>query len=215
MGVNKAPRKGERIEKASRYVEKCEKMLDLGCGEGFISFFVKNRVTYLYGVDKSVRALKKAKNKKMIVKKIDLDEDKIPFKDNFFDFITCLDVIEHIRDPIKVVKEAYRVLKNRGKFIISAPNIRFSNHLITLAFRGYFPTTSEDKGAYDGGHIHYFTFSDLKKILMKSGFRVVREEGIINKGRRGIKGRIVEKILGKKIMNEFRSGGILIVAQKI
>lgn len=213
MGEN-IPKVGERIEVASKYVNKCGRLLDVGCGEGFIIDFVRNRVTKTYGLDKSVKCLKRAANKGIITKCIDLDNERIPYGDNYFDVVICLDVIEHIRDPIKLLKDIFRVLKLEGKLILSAPNIRFSDYLFQLIVKGHFPITSENKSAYDGGHIHYFTFSDLKEILRNLGFQIISEEGIINKLKRGIKGKVAEKILGKNFMKEFRSGGILVVARK-
>lgn len=208
------PKIGERVEIATRYVKKCNRLLDVGCSEGVIAHFLKRKVSKIYGIDKSKKDLVKARKRGIITKHTDLDQEKIPFRNSFFNAVTCLDVIEHIKDPAGLIEEIYRVVKRGGDLILSAPNIRFSDHLLELFIRGHFPKTSEDKTAYDGGHIHYFTFSDLKLILNQVGFKVIYGEGIINKERRGIKGRITEKILGKKFMQEFRSPGILIVARK-
>jgi Methylase involved in ubiquinone/menaquinone biosynthesis len=208
------PKIGERVEVAARYVKKCNTLLDVGCGDGVIALFLRRRVSKIYGIDKSERVMKIAKKRGMFVQKIDLDKEKLPFSNLYFDFVTCLDVVEHVRDPHGLIREIYRVLKKGGTLIITAPNIRFSDHLVRLILNGHFPITSEDKSAYDGGHIHYFTFSDLRDILQSEGFRVVKEEGIINKPKRGIRGKIGEIIMGKKFMREFRSPGILIVAQK-
>jgi methionine biosynthesis protein MetW len=209
------PKIGERVEVASRYVNKCNRLLDVGCGEGVIAPFLKEKALKIYGIDKSRDALKKAKENGLRVKWVDLDKTKIPFKNHFFDTVTCLDVIEHVKEPADLIKEIHRALKKHGRFILSSPNIRFSDHLFRLVIKGFFPITSGDKTGYDGGHIHYFTFSDLKRILKNSGFEIIHEEGIINKGRRGIKGRIAENIFGKVFMREFRSPGILIIAEKV
>lgn len=206
---------GQRIEVASRYVGNVNRLLDIGCGRGKIAFFLKNKASEIYGVDNSKRELQFAKKNGLKVKLIDLDKSKLPFKNNFFDTVTCLDVIEHVRNPFTLVNEAFRVLKKNGSFILSAPNIRFSDHLLSLIFKGRFPKTSNNKVAYDGGHIHYFTFSDLKLILKKCGFKVTHEVGIINKKKRGTLGRIFEKIIGENFMREFRSPGILIISKKI
>lgn len=212
--MNNIPKIGERVEVASRYIEKCEKLLDIGCGEGFIKGFLRGKVKKVFGLDKSIKSLSIARGKGIITKCVDLNKQIIPYEDNYFDIVICLDVIEHIIDPLKFLKDIHRVLKTDGKFIISAPNIRFSNHLFQIILKGHFPTTSMDKLAYDGGHIHYFTIGDLKNLLYKTNYSVLKEVGIINKKERGVKGKIGEKILGKKFMREFRSGGILIVARK-
>jgi len=207
------PKIGERVEVASRYIRECKRILDVGCGDGSLALFIKGKAK-IYGVDKSKKLLKIAKRRGVLIKKLDLDKNSLPYQDSYFDCVTCLDVIEHIKNPYKLIGEIYRVLKKGGFLIISAPNIRFSDHLLTLIFKGNFPITSDDKTAYDGGHIHYFTFSDLREILQGVGFKIIKEEGIINKPKRGIIGKIGEIILGKKIMREFRSPGILIIGEK-
>jgi|SRR3989344_6678395 len=57
------------------------------------------------------------KPKKGILKQ---DVQKLTFKDNSFDMVTCFEVLEHIPDPVKAMKELYRVTKNR--LLISVPN---------------------------------------------------------------------------------------------
>lgn len=62
---------------------------------------------------------------------IDIDKDRNPdyimdatnleFEDEFFDIIFLLEVLEHIKEPYKAIKECYRVLKPSGKIVISSP----------------------------------------------------------------------------------------------
>lgn len=49
------------------------------------------------------------------------DVMELPFQDNTFDCIICLETLEHVKDPFKAVKEIHRVLKTNGEFIGSAP----------------------------------------------------------------------------------------------
>lgn len=211
---NQLPKPGERVEKASRFVPQCNRLLDVGCGDGIIAHFVKNKVKYIYGVDNFQKDLQKAKKKGLETKLVDLDKDKLPYTANYFDAVTSLDVIEHVKDPTVHVQEMYRVLKKGGVLIISTPNIRFSDHLVQLVFKGVFPKTSLDPDYYDGGHIHFFTYKDMQQLLHKSGFKNIKNEGIINKERRGWKGRLIQSILGETFMREFRTPGILLIAQK-
>ena len=97
------------------------KALDLGCG-------LKPRNPFncdeLYGVD--IR-----ENKDKNIYNIDLIVDPIPFKDNFFDYVTAYDFIEHIpriiytpqrKFPfVDLMSEIYRVLKPGGKFLSHTP----------------------------------------------------------------------------------------------
>jgi methionine biosynthesis protein MetW len=209
------PKVGERVEAASRFVEMSDKLLDVGCGDGVIQHFITPRVKSIYGVDNSNETLKKAKKRGIKVKVVDLDRQKIPFKTNYFDVITCLDVIEHVRDPKDLLTKIHRVLKKNGKLIITTPNIRFTNHIYDLVVNGVFPKTSTEKVPYDGGHIHFLTYTDMINLIKQTGYSLIHKDGIINKRRRGWKGRILELILGKDLMLEFRAPGILLLCQKL
>lgn len=49
------------------------------------------------------------------------DVVNLPFKENTFDFVICLETLEHVKNPFRAMDEIYRVLKPSGKFIGSAP----------------------------------------------------------------------------------------------
>jgi methionine biosynthesis protein MetW len=208
------PKPGERVPAAALLVEPCEKLLDVGCGDGIIRNFVAGKVKTIYGVDNSHSELDKAVKSGLKVKLVDLDTQNLPFRSDYFCTVTCLDVIEHVRDPEALLSKIYRVIKKGGKLIVATPNIRFTNHIFELIFKGNFPKTSTDTNVYDGGHLHFFTYNDMKKLLSNTGFVIEKTEGIINKPKRGWKGQILEFLLGKKFMLEFRAQGILLVARK-
>jgi SAM-dependent methyltransferase len=106
--------------------EKNLKVLDIGCGTGetltFLQSYLKSPT--LYGIDNSPTAIKFAKSRghKNILK---VNAKNLPFKANTFDYILLLDVIEHLKDDIAILKEAKRVLKKTGKIIITAPSLQF------------------------------------------------------------------------------------------
>lgn len=208
------PKIGERVEKASRFVPKCNRLLDVGCGTGIISYFIKSKVKEIYGIDSYKEDLDRAKKRGLITKIVDFNTEKFPFREGSFNTVTCLDVIEHVLDPRVLLKEIYRVLKKDGVLIISTPNIRFTNHIYDLVIKGVFPKTSLDQSLYDGGHVHFFTYKDMLKLLVDAGFKNIQEEEIINKDHRGWKGRLLKFFLGSKLMREFRTPGILLVAKK-
>lgn len=55
-----------------------------------------------------------------------LEQDKIPFPDGHFDWVFCVNVIDHTPDPIKLIEEIWRVLKPGGMFFFE---INFDDHI--------------------------------------------------------------------------------------
>ncbi|MBU2564048.1 class I SAM-dependent methyltransferase [Patescibacteria group bacterium] len=102
------------------------KLLDMGCGlGGVISTCEKNNIDAI-GIDVDKDAVNIAKER---IKKPEniliASGESLPFKENSFDIITSTCTIEHVNNPKKYLSEAYRVLKNKGLFIIYAPNHLF------------------------------------------------------------------------------------------
>jgi len=60
----------------------------------------------------------------------------IPFEDKYFDTIACLAVLEHVENPVDVVKEFYRVLKTGGVVIASVPFLQ-PEHKIPTDYQRY------------------------------------------------------------------------------
>jgi len=191
--------KGSRIDVALKLLERGDRLLDIGCGDGTLGYYAKTKYKEVYGVDISEKAIDIARKRGIKTFKIDLNKETLPFPDNYFDAVTCLDVIEHIIDPRFLVKEIYRVLKKGEILIISTPNIRYWKHLFRLVILGRFPKTSDDEELWDGGHIHYFTFKDIEELLKKNGFEVIQKKGVF----------------GRDFLKEFLSSGIVIKAVKI
>lgn len=196
---NTSVEKDSRVDVASRLIERGTRFLDIGCGDGLLCHLVKDKYEQVYGIDISPRAVEIAKSRGINAERVNLNTDALPFEDNYFDTVVCLDVIEHVFDPVRLLAEINRVLKTGGTSIVSAPNIRTFGRIATLLFLGRFPGTSDDKQGYDGGHLHYFTYSDITNLLNKNGFEVTGKYGVF----------------GKNFLKEFRSAGILIKANKL
>lgn len=99
------------------------KILDTGSCTGY-NLHLLNKYGKAYGVDvekKAVEYCKKRGFERMTLLKNGM---KLPFKSNSFDIVTCLDVLEHIKEDGDYLKELSRVLKPKGKLIIFVPAIQ-------------------------------------------------------------------------------------------
>lgn len=144
-------------------------ILDFGCGKGTILSEMRkiNPLAHFTAVDVSQKALNfiKKRDKKSKLRKI-LDGGSLPFEENTFDFIIASDVLEHVYDTENVFFELSRVLKNKGKILISVPyNGILKRTLIALFFFEFIfePSTP---------HIRFYTKKSLTKYLNSYGINV-------------------------------------------
>lgn len=97
------------------------KILDIGCGSGRIGKKLQNAGYQVTGLDFADEAVKKAIANGIDAKRANLDEG-IPESDNAYDVIWAGDIIEHVFDPIGLLRECFRVLKTGGVILITIPS---------------------------------------------------------------------------------------------
>jgi ubiquinone/menaquinone biosynthesis C-methylase UbiE len=164
-----------RVEYCAKYLEKNfkfngnTKLLDVGCGRGTLAHYLDAEVC-LYGIDISEKAISEARKVYKQADVVELNIEKLPYEDDFFDLAITLDVLEHVFDPLFFIREVYRVIKPGGELILSTPNILNENLLKSFVRNRRFPKTSEDSVLYDGGHIHFFTYQDVFDLIKDVGF---------------------------------------------
>jgi 2-polyprenyl-6-hydroxyphenyl methylase/3-demethylubiquinone-9 3-methyltransferase len=131
-------------------------ILDIGCGDGYFLNILaqkfKKGCNY-FGIDYSAEAIEKSK--KLIsggnFSVVDLENSKLYF-DRKFDVIFILETLEHIKNPEKVLHEAFELLKKDGCLIITVPD-----------------------GAIDNweGHTNFWTISGFKILLSEYKFKKI------------------------------------------
>jgi ubiquinone/menaquinone biosynthesis C-methylase UbiE len=126
----------KREEEIVRLIEKHSKntrVLDVGCGTGFITRHLMGDVI---GLDINRWNLDRAKNNSPDTEFILGDIENLPIRDLMVDTVVCTETLEHLPDSKRAVNEVFRVLNSKGKFIGSVP----SNSII-WRFRKWFLTT--------------------------------------------------------------------------
>jgi 2-polyprenyl-3-methyl-5-hydroxy-6-metoxy-1,4-benzoquinol methylase len=146
----------ERIELFRRYVGgPGRRVLDLGCRDGSLSRAYADG-NEIVGVDADREALAAAAQLGIETRWADLDEP-LDFADASFDVVVAGELLEHLRDPHRVVDDVRRVLRPAGTFVASVPNAyRLKNRLRFLLGRG-----PED----DPTHLHMFAPDDVRALL--------------------------------------------------
>jgi ubiquinone/menaquinone biosynthesis C-methylase UbiE len=107
----------------------------------------------------------------------------LPYRDDSFDYLICLEGIEHTENPSNAIREFQRVLKKGGKLILSTPNFLNIERRIHFLFTGNFskiPSHEDIKNVWKGdiamAHLSPLGYSLLKFILECYGFRILRLE---------------------------------------
>ncbi len=88
-----------------------------------------------------------------------------------FDYITFADVLEHLRDPEKLLKKAKSLLKQNGSILLSVPNLAHNSVAISLLNNEFEYTNT---GLLDNTHIHFFTKNSLDHTMERCGLIVAK-----------------------------------------
>ena len=205
---------GEIFECVETLLKNGSRILDVGCGDGSLIEIAKSRFSAVHGCDISQVILGVAKKRGMIATCLDLNTGHLPYQDRSFNVITCLEVIEHVLDPIHLLENFNRLLHPKGRLILSTPNIRYFKNLGKLVVGGKFPHTTTDTFVWGGGHVHYFTRKDLGFLLHEAGFTNMKFHINENQFRRSLKRRSIHGITGDSIFGEWFCAGIIVEATK-
>lgn len=158
-------------------------VLDVGCNDGFIGTMLLKKQNKVFGIDIVKKNLEIAKHRGLIVKSVDVEKEKLPFKNDCFDLVILGDIIEHVFDTDRLLKEARRVLKTGGKLIVTTPNVASLGRRLMLLL-GINPFLEYSlklphKGPPPVGHIRYYTVQTLKEQLEDHGFKDIKIKGSV------------------------------------
>ena len=146
-------------------------LLDIGCSSGLLLEEAKLLGFEPYGMEISEYASGIAKKR--------IGNDRIHngiletsnFNKNFFNVITMIDVIEHVKNPIEILKNVKNILNNTGGgyILITTPNTySFTNKIMGSKWPHY-----------NSEHLFYFNLKSIKKICSIAGFEIVYYSSLI------------------------------------
>jgi SAM-dependent methyltransferase len=151
------------------------RVLDLGCAAGYLSELLSGRGYRVTGVD---RAESISDHFPASVELILADLDQgLPTLSTRFSHVVCADILEHLREPERLLAAIPKVLERSGGVIASLPNsgnIYFRLNVLL----GRFP--QHDRGLFDRTHLHFYTWDGWVDLFRRGGFRIesVRPTGI-------------------------------------
>jgi 2-polyprenyl-3-methyl-5-hydroxy-6-metoxy-1,4-benzoquinol methylase len=193
----------EKSRIASLVPEGPNVILDVGCAAGHLGRKLRelNKVDELVGVEIFQPAAAEAEKHYDAVHQGDVEVLSLPYQE-YFDFVICGDILEHLRDPWAMLSRIYGWLKEDGTLICSIPNVRYWRILRDLIiFRKW---EYIEAGILDNTHLRFFTRSSFTKILKSRDFRIIHNEMIIDGKKQNLCNRLTfglfEEFLGSQVM---------------
>ena len=145
------------------------KILNLGGGTDQITSILKYIGFDVYNLDIEV------KDEDERNKQFDLNSNEnLPYGQKYFDYVLCQEVIEHIENPWKLLRQIKTVLKDNGILILTTPNIQSLFSKKEFAKSGFFRWFTPDCFSY---HINPIPKWEIELIAEKEGFSIEKVAG--------------------------------------
>jgi SAM-dependent methyltransferase len=141
------------------------RVLDLGCADGYLAAILAARGYRVTGVERACAA---GFPPEVALVEADLDLG-LPVLDGLFDFVLCADVLEHLKEPKRLLDQIRGVLAPGGRLVCSLPNsgnLYFRLNILA----GRFPR--HDKGLFDRTHLHFLMWANWVDLLSSAGFTI-------------------------------------------
>jgi ubiquinone/menaquinone biosynthesis C-methylase UbiE len=161
-------------------------LLDLGCGTGWAVRYaasLTNGHGQFYGIDISSKMIKKAEANSTNYRNVHFrraNAEELPFENCIFDRIICSNAFHHYSDPSKVIREARRVLKPRGRiYILDVTSDSFLTRILDRLAK-----------KLERGHVKIYSTSEYRSLFTRAGLFYVTNKSIL----RSLKIHIGEKV---------------------
>ncbi len=159
------------------WIEPGSKVLDLGCGEGYLLSYLKRRKgARVTGVEKDEEKVEKCIQKGLAVIQGDINQEVLEYADKTFDYVIVSQTLQQIYEPARLLKEVLRIGRHA---IVSFPNFSHWKVRAQLLLTGYAPVTRAlPYEWHDTPNIRVITLKDFRRFSGEAGFKILKEVSV-------------------------------------
>jgi glycosyltransferase involved in cell wall biosynthesis len=171
-------------------VEPGATVLDIGCGQGYVSEELARHAKRVVGVDQYVR---ESTDPRIEFKVWDIDTGRFPVAVEEFDQIFILDVIEHLHDPEAFMEQLRDAsISRRPEIIMTTGNVAFfiTRFMLLLGNFNY-----GRKGILDRTHTRLFTFASFRELMAQTGYTILEMRGIPAPFAKAMGNNVISRVL--------------------
>ena len=150
-----------------------KRVLEVGCSTGYMSRLMMERNCIVTGIEIDAEAAERARRYCENVHVSDLNRCEWinNIQEKAFDVVLLGDVLEHLADPARVLRQIDDVLATDASLVISLPNVvHWTTRLRILM--GHFDY--QPWGTFDHTHLRFFTLKTAREVIESVGYRIIR-----------------------------------------
>ena len=153
------------------------RVLDLGTGSGSLGRLLQQRGCRVDGVTLSAAERETAQDGYERLELLDLEQPgwERRFEPGAYDYVICADVLEHLREPERVLQACRGLLRADGWLLASVPNVAYAGMVLELMHGDW---KYGPEGLLDRTHLRFYTRRSFERLLDAEGWQVERVEPI-------------------------------------
>lgn len=154
------------------------RVLDVGCGRGHVGRALRERGCSVWAIEMDEELARAAGQwcERVLTADVEMLDLQPALGGQLFDVVLLLDVLEHLRDPVRQLRLLLPYLAPGGRLVISVPNVSHAAVRLQL-MSGRFTRT--DHGLLDRTHLQFFEREGLRAVMADAGVRVIDELRVV------------------------------------